>query len=152
VNQWQPGTGEAGEMSPVAPGLFSQSGGDLHLIGARRKSDGRVVFPMPEGSEADKYEAVKLANQGLLWSFTIQRFRPKSPPYAAADDECSFKPFALGYVELPGQIIVESRIVCDDVAELKIGMKMRMELVPFALADGRTVSNFAFRPVRGDPQ
>ena len=41
--------------------------------------------------------------------------------------ERSFRPFALGYVELPGQVIVETRIDVDDPSKLKIGMKMKAE-------------------------
>lgn len=92
------------------------------------------------------FAIVKLGREGTLWSFTVQRFRPKSPPYAGADDERSFKPFALGYVELPGEVIVETRIEIDDVAKLKIGMKMQLAAVPFARAGGESALTYAFRP------
>jgi uncharacterized OB-fold protein len=137
------------QLAPLTEGLFETGSGEARLIGGRRKSDGRVVFPLPRGAQASAYDAMPLAREGRLWSFTVQRFRPKSPPYAGADDERSFKPFALGYVELAGQVIVETRITCDDVSELKIGMPMRLELVPFARADGTTVLSYAFRPQTG---
>ncbi len=139
---------EAVKAAPaIAENLFEFAADGPHLIGARRKSDGRTVFPMPRGGEASNYDKVRLAREGTLWSFTVQRFRPKSPPYAGADDEKSFKPYAVGYVELPGQVIVETRIEVDNFARLKIGMPMRLEIVPFARADGATVSSYAFRPV-----
>src|SRR5688572_23878894 len=97
-------------LEPIAEGLFEVADGVAHLIGGRRKSDGRMVFPLPTGSEAGNYDAVRLSPEGRLWSFTVQRFRPKSPPYAGAEDDKSFQPYALGYVELPGEVIVESRI------------------------------------------
>jgi uncharacterized OB-fold protein len=96
--------------------------------------------------EAQKYEPVLLPQEGTLWSYTVQRFRPKSPPYAGADDEKSFRPFALGYVELPGHVIVETRIEIDTFARLKIGLPMRLAIVPFQRADGKTVSTYVFRP------
>jgi uncharacterized OB-fold protein len=132
---------------PVAPNLFDTDAAGAHLIGGKRKSDGKIVFPLPGGSAAAGYEPVPLAREGTLWSYTVQRFRPKSPPYAGVDDGGPFEPFALGYVELPGQVIVETRIVVDNFARLKIGMPMRLEIVPFARADGREVSSYAFRPL-----
>jgi uncharacterized protein len=131
--------------APIAEGLFEVVGGTPHLIGGRRKSDGRMVFPKPQGSEAEGYEPVRLSPEGRLWSFTVQRFRPKSPPYAGADDESSFKPYALGYVELAGQVIVESRIETEDFASLSVGMPMRLKLVPFRKAGGDVLA-YAFEP------
>jgi uncharacterized OB-fold protein len=132
-------------LAPIAEGLFEVVDGAPHLIGGRRKSDGRMVFPLPTGPEGANYEAVRLAPEGKLWSYTVQRFRPKSPPYAGADDEASFRPYALGYVELPGQVIVESRLEVDDFAALKIGAPMRLKLVPFKKPDGEALS-YAFAP------
>src|ERR1044071_9339392 len=94
-------------LAPIAEGLFEEIDGTPRLIGARRKSDGRMVFPAPSGPEAALYDRTPLSAEGVLWSFTVQRFRPKSPPYAGADDEATFSPYALGYVELPGEVIVE---------------------------------------------
>lgn len=131
---------------PIAANLFEETDTGVHLIGGRRKSDGKIVFPLPGGVEGSQYEPVRLASEGRLWSHTIQRFRPKSPPYAGADDERNFKPFALGYVELPDQVIVETRIDVDDPAKLKIGMKMQAGTQEFALQGGEPVVTYVFRP------
>src|SRR3984957_1367338 len=131
----------------LADGLIEMASDGPHLLGGRRRRDGRIVFPLPRGAESELYEPVTLDSTGKLWSFTIQRFRPKSPPYTGADDEATFEPFAVGYVELANQVIVESRIEVDNFARLKIGMPMRLELVQFHRADGTTVSSYAFRPV-----
>ncbi len=131
--------------APIAEGLFEVVDGTPHLIGGRRKSDGRMVFPNPQGSEAANYDPVRLSPEGRLWSFTVQRFRPKSPPYAGAEDDRSFTPYALGYVELAGQVIVESRIEIDDFAALSVGMPMRLKLVPFHKAGGDVLA-YAFEP------
>jgi uncharacterized OB-fold protein len=132
---------------PIAEGLFALEP-SLHLIGGRRKTDGRITFPLPVGPEAENHEPVPLKTQGTLWSFTVQRFRPKSPPYAGADDERTFKPFALGYVELPGEVIVESRIATDAFADLRIGQTMNLVLAPFGKDDdGTEVVTFAFEPL-----
>lgn len=130
---------------PIAANLFEENGTGVHLIGGRRKSDGKIVFPLPTGVEGTQYEPVRLASEGTLWSHTVQRFRPKSPPYAGADDERTFKPFALGYVELPGQVIVETRIDVDDPSRLKVGMKMKAGTQTFA-KEGEPVLTYVFRP------
>ncbi|MET0546611.1 MAG: OB-fold domain-containing protein [Caulobacterales bacterium] len=122
-------------LAPIAPGLWT-SEARPRLIGGRRKSDGEIVFPAPLDGEA--YEAVPLSRRGRLWSWTIQTFRPKSPPYSGPAD---FTPFAIGYVELPGEVIVESRLTSMD--GLVIGMEMELVIAPF---DGDRAM-FAFAPV-----
>ena len=77
----------------------------------------------------------------------MQRFRPKTPSYMGADDEKTFKPFALGYVELPGEVIVETRIEVDNFQRLKIGIPMKLIIVDFPRLDGKPVSSYAFTPV-----
>ena len=130
----------------VAEGLFVVRDDQPHLSAARRKSDGRMRFPMPLGPQAELYDAVELPAEGKLWSYTVQRFRPKTPPYIGADDDANFKPFALGYIEFPGQVIVEGRILIDDTSSLRIGLPMRVALEPFATSTRGEVSNFAFKP------
>ena len=130
----------------VAEGLYVMRDGSPRLIAARRKADGRMRFPMPTGPDAALYESVELAAEGTLWSYTVQRFRPKTPPYIGDDDESSFKPFALGYVEFPGQVIVEGRILIDDPSRLRIGQPMRVDLEAFATSSRGETSTYAFRP------
>lgn len=132
---------------PIAEGLIEFVDGEPHLLGGRRRSDGRMVFPLPHGPESQLFEPVRLSPDGCLWSYTVQRFRPKSPPYAGDDDEHSFKPFALGYVELKGEVIVESRLEVDDFADLEIGMPMRLGVTPFRRdSDGVELVTYVFRP------
>ncbi|WP_156680941.1 Zn-ribbon domain-containing OB-fold protein [Sphingomonas profundi] len=131
---------------PIADGLYTD-GPAPRLIGGRRLSDGRITFPMPQGGEAAFYEPVELATQGTLWSWTVQRFRPKSPPYAGPE---AFQPYPVGYVELPGEVIVETRLVDVAVEHIRTGMAMELAIVPFvADAAGGTVTTFAFRPAEG---
>lgn len=127
----------------VAEGLVSGSGDQARLLGGRRRSDGKIVFPLPKG---DEYEAIELPERGTLWSYTVQRFRPK-PPYDGPGDDASFEPYAVGYVELPGSIIVESRLETREFDRLKIGMPMVFTLQTFRTdAEGREVLTYAFRP------
>lgn len=44
-------------------------------------------------------EPVVLSGTGTLWTWTVQRYAPKSPPYVPPAS--GFTPFTVGYVELP---------------------------------------------------
>ncbi|MFC9502255.1 Zn-ribbon domain-containing OB-fold protein [Streptomyces sp. NPDC057002] len=65
---------------------------------------------------------VVLSGEGTLWTWTVQRHAPKSPPYTAPDD--GFRPFAVGYVELPEGVRVLA--VLDGVRpeDVRIGMRV----------------------------
>jgi len=128
---------------PLAEGLYRVVDGAPRLLGGRRKSDGKYAFPLPQGGDAALYDPVELASEGTLWSYTVQRFRPKTP--YAGPDGAAFRPYAVGYVELPGQIIVESHIATDDFNALKIGLPVRLTLIPFRQdPDGTQVMIYGF--------
>ena len=72
---------------------------------------------------------------------------PAPAPVRRRRRRCSFVPYAVGYVELPGEIIVESRIEVSDPAHLRIGMPMRLVLEAYRHdSDGTAVMTYAFRP------
>lgn len=129
-------------MRAIADGLFTDEPLP-RLVGGRDRDSGRIVFPCPEGSG---YEAVPLNREGTLWSYTVQRFRPKSPPYAGPE---AFSPWAVAYVELPGETIVEARLVDVAFEDIRIGMPLRLVQVPLdpEAADGVFIP--AFAPVAG---
>ncbi|MFD1611429.1 Zn-ribbon domain-containing OB-fold protein [Sphingomonas tabacisoli] len=106
----------------IASGLLECAGpaGSPRLLAGRHRDTGRLVFPLPDDSA---YDAVALADRGTLWSYTVQRFRPKSPPYAGTE---AFEPYAVGYVELAGQLIAETRLTGIPFEDLKIGMPLRL--------------------------
>jgi uncharacterized OB-fold protein len=87
-----------------------------------------------------------LARRGRLWAWTTQDFPPPSPPYTGPAGE-DFVPFAVGYVELPGEVKVETRLTDSDPDRLVHGMEMALVIVPFRTDDdGNEVVTFAFRP------
>lgn len=131
----------------VAENLF-ENGPVPHLIGGRHRETGRHVFPFPDGMEAEDYDRVPLKPAGKLWSWTIQRFRPKSPPYTGPE---AFEPFAIGYVELPDQLIVETRLTGVAFDDLKIGAPFATVVIPFGSdAEGTQILTYAFAPVEGN--
>jgi uncharacterized OB-fold protein len=68
---------------------------------------------------------VTLPAEGTLWTWTVQRFAPKSPPYVPPED--GFRPFAVGYVELDGGPRVVAVLDVPDPADVHIGMRMRVQ-------------------------
>ena len=133
-------TGHSTALEPIAPGLWTQEQ-QPRLLGGKLAS-GEIVFPMPEGEAAEGVEPYPLARRGTLWSWTSQDFRPKSPYEGPSEGPHDFKPFLLGYIELPGEVIVESYIVDATLADLRLGMAMEFTLTPF----DATRATFAFRP------
>jgi uncharacterized OB-fold protein len=128
---------------PLAPGVFVFEP-KPRLLGGRHRASGRLVFPLPHDSAS--YEPVDLPARGRLWSYTVQRFAPKSPPYRGTEP---FQPFALGYVELPGALIVESRLTEVAFDALRLGLPMELTTVPLCQeADGTVLLTYAFRPER----
>jgi uncharacterized protein len=120
-----------GIVTPVAEGLFTVAGGLPRLIGSQCAKCGVVAFPKqascPKCTSLEVAERL-LARRGTLWSWTIQCFAPKSPPYAGEPD--TFEPFGVGYVELPGEVRVEARLTEADPRRLRIGMPMELTLIP----------------------
>lgn len=126
-------------MRAIAEGLFTQEE-PPRLIGGRERQTGRITFPRPPGPG---YDAVPLSREGRLWSWTVQRFRPKSPPYSGPEE---FTPWIVAYVELPGEVVVEGRLVEIEVDGVEIGMPVRLTPVPLDPAAADPVLIPAFAP------
>jgi len=119
------------------------------LIGSRCRRCGVVAFPRQATCAActsGDVEEHALARRGTLWTWTIQCFAPKSPPYAGEAED--FEPYGVGYVELPGEVRVEARLTESDPERLRIGMAMELALIPAPGPGG--VLTFAFRPTEED--
>ena len=123
-------------LAPIAPNLWTDEA-EPRLIGGALPS-GEIVFPMPTGDAAVGVEPRPLSRHGTLWSWTSQEFQPK-PPY---EGTLPFRPYLVGYVELLGEVIVETLIVDTVIEDLKLGLPMEFAVVPFS----ETRSTFAFRP------
>jgi uncharacterized OB-fold protein len=123
--------------------LHFDADGALRLLAAREREGGRVVFPAPGDADPDRYEAIALPREGRLWSWTVQRFRPKSPPYAGPE---TFEPYAVGYVALGDAIIIEGRLTGAPLDGFAIGMPMRLVAEPFTMESGEQRTSFAFAP------
>ena len=134
--------------APVAQGIFTWPDDDPRLIGSRCAACAIVTFPTqqscPRCASTEMAEHL-LARRGHLWAWTTQEFPPPSPPYAGPVG-AAFVPYAVGYVELGGEVRVETRIT--QIEGLRAGLEMELVLVPFRTDDdGNEVVTFAFRPV-----
>ncbi|MCZ6709706.1 MAG: OB-fold domain-containing protein [Gammaproteobacteria bacterium] len=121
------------------------------LLGMRCKTCDNHVFPFQKGCPkcaGTDVEPVKLGTRGTLWAWTIQGFPPKAPPYLGETDPEKFRPYGVGYVELPGQAKIESRLTESDPTKLAEGMEMELTLEPVGKdEDGNDIVTYAFKPI-----
>jgi uncharacterized protein len=120
---------------------------DPHLVGSACRTCGAVTFPA-QGScnrcTGTDVERRRLATSGALWGFTVQGFPPKEPYVQAT---APFTPFGVGYVDLGGEVLVETRIVADDPEALRIGQRLALVLEPLTVdGTGEVVLTYAFTP------
>jgi len=134
---------------PIAAGLFTWPAARPALLASRCEDCGVASFPAAESCMACSGQHVaieELPNRGTLWTWTVQRFMPKSP-YASDETAETFQPYGVGYVELPGGVRVEGRLTESDPDKLRIGMDMEVVFAPYRHeANGDEVIGFFFRP------
>ena len=139
---------------PVAEGVFTWPSEAPRLLGSRCEDCSNHMFPTQPGCSrcgGDRVATVELADRGRLWTWTIQGFPPKSPPYVGESDPGRFEPFGVGYVELADQVRVEARLTESDPERLAIGMEMRLVIIPIGTDDqGNELVTFAFSPIEGE--
>ncbi len=140
-----------GKQVPVAEGVFTWPADEPRLLGSTCTDCANVMFPTQSSCSkcsGQSTEVTELGRTGELWTWTVQGYPPKSPPYAGDVDPQTFEPFGVGYVELPGELRVETRLTINDPAQMKIGMEMELTFVPlFTNDDGDEVVTFAFAPI-----
>jgi uncharacterized OB-fold protein len=120
--------------------------GTVALLGSRCSACDAVRFPAADSClrcGGVDVVVVRLPPSGVLWTFTVQGFRPKSPPYAGTEPTAEFVPYGVGYVDL-GEVIVESRLTESDPTRLRIGMPMELVVDTVGSSGQET---YAFRPV-----
>lgn len=137
---------------PIAEGLFTWPAEHPRLLAGRCRDCGNHMFPPQDGCtrcSRTEVETVELDRRGTLWTWTVQSYPPKAPPYAGDADPDTFEPYGVGYVDIDGKLLVESRLTVADPAELEIGMEMALVIEPlFVDEHGDEVVTFAFEPVQ----
>ena len=95
-------------------------------------------------------EEVELGSDGVLWSWTYQSFMPKVP-YRSDETEETFRPYGVGYIEMPCGLKIESRLIGVTPDSLSIGIPMYLTLEKMREDDdGKSVVTFAFEPADED--
>jgi uncharacterized protein len=139
---------DAKRRVPVREGLWSAPGADgqpPRLIGSRCLTCGELFFPKQDTGlcgycQSRDLEEVRLSPRGKIHAFTIVMQRP--PGYYKAE-----VPYAIGFVELPEGIRVETLFTGCDPESLRVGMEMEMVVEKLHEDEaGIEVMAYKFRP------
>jgi uncharacterized OB-fold protein len=113
-------------------GPIVEVAGESRLVGSVCSVCGTHEFPVQAACArcSGPMEPTELPSIGEVWTWTVQRTRPKR---LATSEE--FEPFALGYVDL-GPLKVAARFANRDVAAWRIGDRVRLVVPPDGADDG----------------
>jgi uncharacterized OB-fold protein len=137
------------QQVPIAEGLFSWPADTPLLLGAQCGECAAYAFPSQGSCPrcSAEMKSVELSPTGTVWTWTSQEFLPKAPPYAGEETAETFQPYYVGYVELEGQLRVESRLVGFADEHPRIGQQVELVVLPFRTdEDGCEVMSYAFAP------
>ena len=135
---------------PVAEGLFTWPSDTPALLGSRCGNCGIATFPVADSCLAcctQDMQLEELPGCGTLWTWTVQQFMPKTP-YNSGETMETFKPYGVGYLELPGGVRVEGRLTENNPEKLTIGMEMEVVFETFRTDEnGDEIVSFFFKPL-----
>ena len=138
-----------GKQIPIKEDLFTWPSDAPQLIGGKCPECGEHHFPLQQNCPScasRSIDAVKLSRRGKLWTWTTQTFVPPVPPYTGPIE--GFKPFGVGYIELPEGLCVEGRLTTADISKLRIGMEVELVVETFKTDEqGNDILSYAFAPV-----
>ena len=134
---------------PIRAGLWRDSNepdGKPRLVGSECKNCGELFFPKKENGtcancQSTDLKDVEFSTRGRVYSHTVVMQRP--PMYYQGE-----VPYALGFVELPEGIRIETLFTECDFDRLEIGLDVEMVLEKLHEdSEGREVITYKFRPV-----
>lgn len=133
---------------PVREGLWAEPAvttENPQLLGSRCLSCEEIFFPKKDIAlcsycQSSELEEVKLSRTGKVYSYTVVTQRP--PVYYKAE-----VPYALGFVELPEGIRIETLFTGCDPDTLHVGMDVEMVIEKLHEdEDGNEIMAYKFRP------
>lgn len=132
---------------PLKEGLFTVSSTTdeiPQLIGSKCPSCGEINFPKRQlcpNCHERNVEEIKLSRKGKIYSFTVVMQRP--PIYYKGPI-----PYAMGFVELPEGVRVQSLFTGCDPETLKIDMDVELVIEKLYVDDeGNEIVTYKFRPI-----
>lgn len=141
----------ADKQKPIKEGLFEWLEDGAHLIGSRCRECGEVTFPpnpfCPQCC-TETVENIPLSRRGVLYSFTIQRFKPPFP-YRGPEP---FVPYGVGMIELPEGLRITSVLEENDPEMLRVGVEMELAIAKFFEdEEGNEVLSYRFKAIEDRP-
>lgn len=134
---------------PLKEGLWIDeraAGGRLELLGSECGACGEVFFARREIGfcgycQSRDLKEIRLSPRGKIYSYTVVMQRP--PVYYQGP-----VPYAIGFVELPEGVRVETLFTDCDFDALKVGMPAELVLRTLHQDEaGNDVQTYMFRPV-----
>jgi len=130
---------------PVREGLWT-SDERPQLVGSQCHNCGEVFFPKRQDvlcsyCQSSSFKEINLSPRGKIYSYTVVMQRP--PVYYQAE-----VPYAIGFVELPEGIRVETLFTGGKLEDLRVGMEVEMLIDKLHTEeDGTEVYCYKFKPV-----
>jgi len=127
--------------------IVDSSQGKVRLLGSKCKQCGEVFFPKKnEGvcthCQHEEFIEITLSPRGKIYSYSVVNIRP--PEYYKGE-----VPYALGFVDLPEGIQIETLFTQCDYDELAVDLEVEMILDTLHIdEEGNEVICYKFRPVR----
>jgi len=111
---------------PVVTDLFGIRAAEVALLGSRCLGCGTYWFPRAIGCRnpdcADRTLVdTTLGRTGVLWSWTVQHYRPPAP-FRVGD----WEPYAIGAVELPERLRVPAMLTGAPPGQIPIGTPLQL--------------------------
>lgn len=138
---------------PIHEGLFTWPSSSPSLLGSRCDDCGEHFFPVQRSCancSSSQLKTVELGDRGILWTWTVQYFMPKLP-YCSDETAETFRPYGVGYVEMPSGVKVETRLTESSPDRLYIGMPMELLIEKYRTdEEGNDIMVFVFHPLIED--
>lgn len=129
---------------PFQEGLFSmptQPGEKSQLIGSQCGHCGKIDFPRcpvcVDCMRDDDIQEIRLSRQGVVYVATIMRYQKIAPQGHQV-------PYAFGWVDLPEEIRVMTRLYSQPLERLRAGLAVELELIQVDTREDQRVLGFRF--------
>lgn len=141
------------DLVPVADDLFELTPDGPCLIGSQCSACGSTYFPLALSCRnpacVEKAVArIALPTRGVLFSYTVQRYRP--PSLFQMDN---WEPYAIGLIDLGGGLRVMGMLTGVALDDIAIGMPLRLVTEAlFTDPDRGSIATYKFTPDYEEPQ